>query len=171
MIENTSVNEINFFIKGDIEDSIKRIEKILNTGIFTPQNIGNVFVKSAFIETLICLRDLMAKCEKFASRISFNDDVFITEKVNDVTDLIKYIRDALCHLDSNNHFLPDTNIKATYNVLFGQGVGISIDGVNIASSNYDDDVCFCFGEQKIYLERHIIRSFKEAKSKLLPLIS
>ena len=31
------------------------------------------------------------------------------------------------------------------------------------TSDYDDDICIFFGDQKIYLVRHIIRAVKEAE--------
>jgi len=50
---------IDNFIKGEIEESIRRIEVLIDSGIFLFENRGNLFVKSAFIATLICLRDLL----------------------------------------------------------------------------------------------------------------
>jgi len=34
-------------------------------------------------------------------------------------------------------------------------------------SKYDDDQSFGYGEQLIYLKRHIVRAFEEAKSELI----
>jgi hypothetical protein len=160
---------INFFTKCDIENDISSINKILSTGIFSSKNSSHPLVKSAFIELLICLRDLMYKTEKYSTRISFTDDVVKTDTIKDVTDLIKYVRDALCHPDSPNHYLVKNNIKATFNIAYGKGCIISTPDINI-TSDYEDDVCFFFGEHKIYLTRHIIRAFNESKEKLLPLI-
>lgn len=161
--------DIDFFTKGDIESDIKTIEKLLETEIFLPNNISHPLCKSAFIEMLICLRDLMYKAERYSTRINFTDDVVQTEKVTDVTDLIKFVRDALCHPDIPNHYLIKDKIKATYNVAHGKCNLISIGDI-IISSDYDDDICFFFGEEKIYFKRHILRAFNEAKKKLLPLV-
>lgn len=163
------IMSIDFFTKSDIEDDIFSINKILSTEIFSPENVSNPFKKSAFIELLICLRDLMYKTERYSTRISFTDDVVKTDKIKDVTDLIKYVRDALCHPDSPNHYLVQNNIKATFNIMYGKGCLFSTSDKNI-TSDYVDDVCFFFGETKIYLIRHIIRAFNEAKEKLLPII-
>lgn len=38
------------------------------------------------------------------------------------------------------------------------------------SSQYPDDICFFFGSQGIYLRRHIVRAFEEAKTMLVPLL-
>ena len=163
--------EIDFFSKSEIEYSLKRIEQLLSCGIFHVNNSTNILLKAAFIEMLISLRDLMYKSEKFASRIDFSDDVDIDieKKIKDVSDLIKYVRDALCHPDSSNHYIEKNNIKSTFNVAFGKCNLMKI-GDFEQNSKYDDDICFFFGSKSIYLERHIIRAYKEAKLKLEPLI-
>lgn len=161
---------IDFFIKSDIEGAIRRIDDLLKCGIFQTQNSKNVLFRAAFIELLIALRDLMYKTQKYSSRIEFDDDVKKTEEIKDVTDLIKYVRDALCHPDSENHYIEAGNIKATFNVAFGKTNLLKI-GDFEQSSQYQDDICFFFGSQGIYLNRHIVRAFEEAKSKLLPLLS
>lgn len=160
---------MDFFDKTDIELDIKRIDELITSGIFNSNNAASVFVKSAFIEVLICLRDLMYKTEKYGSRVAFTDDVVITSKVKDVTDLIKFVRDALCHPDIPNHYIPNTSTKATYNVAYGKASVLQIGDILIRS-DYDDDICFFFGEQKIYMKRHIIRALSEAVEKLSPLL-
>jgi hypothetical protein len=61
----------------DCETNVRRIEAILASGIFNPDNMGQLFQESAFIELMIRLRDLMHKAEKHARRISFTDDVLV----------------------------------------------------------------------------------------------
>ena len=90
---------MDFFSKSEIDDALNRIDKLLSCGIFNPQNSDNPLMRAAFIEALISLRDLMYKTEKFSSRIDFTDDIQVCEKIRDVSDLIKYVRDALCHPD------------------------------------------------------------------------
>jgi hypothetical protein len=36
-------------------------------------------------------------------------------------------------------------------------------------NDYDDDTAYAFGDQRIYLKRHILRAFEEAARQLLPL--
>lgn len=162
--------DVDFFSKRDIESAIQRIEELLGCGIFQSQNSRNVLFRAAFIELLIALRDLMYKTQKYSSGIAFDDDVKKTEKIKDVSDLIKYVRDALCHPDSESNYIEAGNIKATFNVAFGKANLLRI-GDFEQSSQYQDDICFFFGSQGIYLKRHIVRAFEEAKSKLLPIIS
>lgn len=163
---------INFYQQSEIQESIARIEDILSTDIFLQKNANNPLCRSAFIEVMICLRDLMYKADKFSSRISFDDDVVKSQsnKINDITDVIKYVRDALCHLDSCNHYFENSEMKATFNIAYGRSKLCNVGG-NSQASDYEEDVCFFFGNQKIYLKLHILRAFKEAKNKLMPLIS
>jgi hypothetical protein len=161
---------IDSFTKCEIRESIQRIEELLNSGIFLQKNSRSPFVRSAFIDMLVCLRDLMYKSEKYSSRIIFDDGIVKTKGINDVSDTITYVRDALCHLDSDNHYLEDGNVRASYNVIYSKGCLMNI-GNSKQASNYKDDVCFFFGQQKIYLKRHIIRALDEAKKNLSPLLS
>lgn len=159
---------MDFHTRSDIESAIQRIDELLACGIFHPNNSRNVLFRAAFIELLIALRDLMYKSEKFGQRVAFADDVKQTEKIKDVSHLIKYVRDALCHPDSENHYI-EAGMKATFNVAFGQACLLKIDDFE-QSSDYADDICFFFGSQGIYLQRHVVRAFSEAKAHLLPLV-
>jgi len=162
--------DLDFFATSDIEGSIRRIDELLACGIFQPAHSRNVLFRAAFIELLIAMRDLMYKAEKYASRISFDDDVHETAQVTDVSDLIKFVRDALCHPDSDNHYIEAGNIKSTFNVAFGK-VNVMKIGDFEQASKYQDDICFFFGSHGIYMRRHIVRAFEEAKAKLVPLLN
>lgn len=156
--------------RNDVKEDIDCIDRILATNIFTPDNAGSPFFRAAFVEVLIALRDLMYKTEKYVSRISFTDDVTVTQDVTDVSALIKFVRDALCHRDSDNHFIEKGNIKATFNVCFGKGTLLKTPQFE-QSSPYNDDTCFFFGSQRVFLRRHILRAYNEAKQKLLPILN
>ncbi|MFI8479673.1 hypothetical protein ACIGCM_03790 [Pseudomonas sp. NPDC078700] len=159
---------MDFAEQAEVSQSLRVVHGLLSSGIFQPKHSSHVFFRSAFIDSLISLRALMYKSERYAKRISFVDDVLIAPKVNDVTDLIKFVRDAVCHPDSNNHKIEGGNI-ATFNVIFGKGCLLQI-GDFRQESLYEDDIYFTFGGQGIYLRRHIIRAYEEAKENLMPLI-
>lgn len=161
---------MDFFDKSEIEHDFRRIDALLKCGIVAPCNMGNPLFQSAFIEMLICLRDLMYKAGKYAKRIDFTDDVTVRGEVKDVTDLIKYVRDAMCHLDSDNHYIEPGNMKASFNVQFGKGTLLKI-GDFVQSSPYEDDICFFFGSQRIFLKRHIHRAVEESRNLLSPLLN
>lgn len=164
--------EIDFFTKSDIESAIRRIDELLASGIFQPNRSRDVLFRAAFIELLISLRDLMHKSEKLASRIAFDEDVNKTEKINDVSDLIKFVRDALCHPDSENHYIEARKGKtrSSFNVAFGKVTLMKTWDFEQAS-RYEDDICFFFGAHGIYLHRHILRAFDEVKAQLIPLLN
>ena len=79
--------DIDTFSKSEIEDSLQRIDEILKSNIFSSENNANPLLKSAFIELLVCLRDLMYKTEKYSTRVSFDNDIIKNEKINDITDV------------------------------------------------------------------------------------
>ncbi len=79
---------------------IQRIEQLLSCGIFQLKKAGNVLQQSAFIDLMICLRDLLRKVERYATRISFTDDILVNNDVRDVTDAVTVVRDACCHIDT-----------------------------------------------------------------------
>jgi hypothetical protein len=140
-----------------------RIEDILNTDIFEKGNYRHPLVKSAFIDLIICLDDLMSKVKYYCKKIDFTDDVLDTtelqehprKKVKDVTDLINFVRHAVCHINEDNRvhsFKTKSPSKERQGGMFKE-----------MQSKYEGDQTFAFGEHLIYLDRHIIRAFQEAK--------
>lgn len=167
---------LDFFELSDIQNDINRIDVIFATNIFSPENLKyHPLARSAFIDVIICLQDLLAKADKLKKRVAFKDDVIVNNpkaKHNDITDLVFFIRNAVCHIQSELHKVPETtkakNIRASYNTVIGKGE-VTMYGVTF-KSDYDDDICFYFGEYYIYLIRHIVRAFEEVKPILVPLL-
>jgi len=160
---------MDFQTKSDIQQSFSRIEKLFNCGIFNQENSDNPLVQSALTELLIRLRDLMAKSKYYASDITFQDDINQSNKIIHVSDAIKFIRDAICHIDSNNHNHDECNARLSYNIAYGKCNIMKIGDIEI-KSDYDDDICFFFGSQKLYLNRHLKRAYIEAKENLEPIL-
>jgi hypothetical protein len=164
-------DDLDFFAASDILNDTARIKEIIGSGIFTASNARNPLTKSAFTEVMICLRDLLRKTETYGTRISFTDDMVTTSQMKDVTDLVKFMRDALCHSHIFNHWVVHGTLKASFITLYGKRSYTPFTdhpGI-VFESAYDDDVCFFFGLQQIYLRRHIVRAVKEARKQLFPL--
>jgi len=161
---------MDFHTKIDIETSFRRVDEILRCGIFEPDNARNPLVRSALTELLILLRDLLAKSKLAGVPVEFADDVTITARVKNVSDSVKFVRDAICHVDSDNHNHEECNARLSYNIAYGKCNLMKIGDVEV-KSDYADDVCFFFGGQKLYLRRHIVRAFEEVKEKLLQLVA
>lgn len=153
----------------DCEGSIRRINQLLNSGIFDAKNIGHVLYNSAYIELVICLRDLLHKTEKYATRVDFTDDILVNKYVKDVHDAVTAHRDACCHIDSFKHRFDDMGNRGAFNICCGKGSLMKINDVELRS-DYEDDVAIFFGINRLYMDRHIVRAFDECCKRLFPVI-
>ncbi len=149
--------------------TIDRFAQLINCGIFNDGNRNHVLFWSAFIELMICLRDLLRKAEKYATRISFTDDVLTNDYVKDVNDAVVAMRDAGCHIDSFKKYLGRPQYRASFMVVKGRAKLLSIGDVELAA-DYEDDMAFFHGTNRLYMRRHILRAFEEAKTLLIPLL-
>jgi hypothetical protein len=154
----------------DCEISIRRIAELLRCGIFEPANSGHVLQSSAFIELMIYLRDLLHKTEKYGARISFADDIMQNEYVKDVTDAVRAVRDACCHIDSFKRLFDDRGNRGSFMVAYGKCNLAKIDDLELRS-DYDDDIAVFYGKNRLYFKRHIIRAFNEARAQVEPMLS
>ena len=165
--------ELDFDKRCQIEGDIRTIKHLLSLNPF--YTISDIEIqRSILTRILICLRDLMYKSEHNAhSRVDFTEDVGINleDKINDVTDLIKFMRDALCHEESSNRKLKEIrNFTLNLAIIKGKQNAFNFSG-KIFGSDYEDDICFMMGSQKLYLNRHIVRAFNESVGYLQPLLN
>ena len=152
----------DFFIKTQIESDLSRLIILVNTGVFDTEVLG-VFQESVFTEIMIKLNDLLQKLKTLGKRLDFKEDV---ENASDITDLISNIRNAVCHMNSDEHMLDtEGKIKFSFNIAHGKRSLLSL-GARKLITNYEDDICFFFGENKIYFNRHIVRCLKEVGQRL-----
>lgn len=151
----------------DCEGNIRRIREILGSGIFNSNNAGHLLQQSAFIDLMICLRDLMHKTERYAKRIDFKDDILTNNYVKDVTDAITAVRDACCHIDSFKKLFDDRGNRGSYMVAYGKCNLAKINDLEL-KSDYEDDTAVFYGTNRLYLKRHIVRAFNEAEVLLAP---
>lgn len=160
-----------------IRMDIDGIQRILQSGVFLPNAEGGLALlrQSAFMSMMTKLRRLIYECNDRGKRIDFEDDVLKTvyknhtgemKNVNDVSDLIIFIRNAAVHLESQNNYLDEGSFFA-FNVV----VGLSPDAYNVngvvMGCDYADDMAVWHGQQRLYLKRHALRAFEEAKKVLL----
>lgn len=157
---------MDFREKSECLSTIRRIETILETGILIdPQLSRHPLRESAFIDFTICLRDLMSKVETHAERISFTDDIQANGYIKDVTDLITAMRDSCCHINSFKRSLGEPQKRGSFNTAYGKANLMRIDGVDL-SSDYTDDIAYFYGTNRLYIKRHALRAFEEAKQLL-----
>jgi hypothetical protein len=101
-------------VENSIIDSFYRVDEIINCGVFNTAGDKNPLRQSAFIELMICVRDLVAKSDKYSRRIEFKDDVNLASGVEDVSDAISKVRNAICHIDSDLRKVEDTDINVAF---------------------------------------------------------
>ncbi len=77
---------------------------------------------------------------------------------------ITAVRDACCHIDSFKRNF-DAGGSDAFNAYSGKGIFAKIGNVTLRS-DYEDDLAFFYGTNRVYLKRHVIRAFKEAVRKL-----
>jgi len=148
----------NFFIKSQIQSNIYDIETLLNTGIFGAP-VLRIFQEPVFVSIILKLDDLLQKFRILGQRVCFQDDIV----QGDITDLVNKIRNAICHLNSGENILDkETQLKFVFNIITGKGSAIIIGDKEPAKNDYEDDTAFFYGENRIYLKRHVIRIIQEA---------
>jgi hypothetical protein len=162
--ENMDIQDIQ-----DCESNIRRISELLSCNIFEPANQGHLLQSSAFIDLMICLRDLMHKTEKYVRKINFEDDVMKNEYVNDVSDAIKAVRDACCHIDSFKRNFDENKNRRSFMVAYGKCNLTKIGDLEL-KTDYEDDIAVFYGKNRLYFKRHIVRAFNEALELITPLI-
>jgi hypothetical protein len=152
------------------ERSVRRIQALFSSGIFEPRNAGHALQPSAFIELIICLRDLLIQTQRYVKRIDFTDDIMTNNEVKDVTDAVTAARDACCHIDSFKKLFNDRGDRGSYMVVYGRCDSTTIDDHEIMSA-YDDDTAVFFGTNRLYFKRHMMRAFDEVQTLLAPYLA
>lgn len=111
------------------------------------KNIHQHYYFSVITEILIHLRDLLYKLDAMGNRVDFKSyiDHQPEKGILDITDLIKYFRDAACHNDSDNRRTSKGNLFA---------------GNVFAGSDFKDDITLLMGDSKLYVKRHLVRLYQ-----------
>jgi hypothetical protein len=154
----------------DCKRNIRRITELIDSGIFNSDSCGHPLQQSAFIDLMICMRDLMHKAEKYTKRVNFVDDILVNNYVKDVTDAITAIRDACCHIDSFKKNFDGNRNRGEYLVAYGKCNLMKVNDFE-AKGEYEDDVAIFYGRNRIYMRRHILRAFHQAQAQLQPLLT
>jgi hypothetical protein len=138
----------------ELKNDLRRIEEILNSKIFEVENSMHVLRESAFIEVMIRARDALEKLKianrsiglEIMSETVWDSDSGLEEL--SVYCVIKWVRDAMCHVESDNNLVAENVFS--FNVVYGKGVFMGE-----MKSDYADDVAFFFGPVRLYLNRHL----------------
>lgn len=160
-------------MESQIWSSVVRLKQLFNHEVLNCAD--QALHQSCLIEIIILLRDLLSKADKLRLRIDFDDDVikmsnpFYSYKgrikeIKDVTDVVTFFRDAMCHVDSRNRFLSPT-VNFSFNVLYPKAkVTFTKTGI-VLENIYEDENAYYYGPQRIYINRHLKRAFMEVVEK------
>jgi hypothetical protein len=155
----------NTRLRLDVRQSIRHVEELARSDILTRRIQDDILFWAVVTRMIILTRDLVAKSEAQAKKpITFKDDVIVVGDVKDVASLITFFRDALCHIESNRH-MARHDIYATLNMGPWKGSFATIGDFELIN-DYDDDIALFIGSQRLYVHRHLLRAFREAKNNL-----
>jgi hypothetical protein len=156
-----------FRAQNDIRRDIEEVQTLVKTGVLQTGWPHEVFWPVA-TRLIICVRDLVAKSEQLAKkRVAFTDDIYIRGRVKDAASLIKFMRDAVCHIEIDHHLLDERKNWLSMTYIRGKGTLVQSGDMRIGS-DYQDEIAFVFGNQRVYLGRHLLRAFNEAVVNLQP---
>jgi len=151
-------------LKRELLSETQRCAELFNSQIFTNHQI---FTQSAFIEILVRLNYILQELSKKNSRITWADDVQTNQNIEDITDLVNNLRNAVCHSDSPRNYISNSSIKFVFNTFVGKCPNAVKIGENISLGNeYQDDIAFYYGDKRIYLVRHIKRLLEELPNEI-----
>ena len=157
------MNNAEFFKRNLLLEQQRCVE-LFNSQIFIQHQL---FTQSAFIEILVRLNYILQELSKKNERIVWVDHVKTNQKIKDITDLVNNIRNAACHSDSPKNFIANYGTKLVFNVFIGECPNAVKIGENILlGCEYRDDIAFYYGENRIYLNRHIKRLSEELYDKI-----
>jgi hypothetical protein len=138
----------------EVSATIKRVAILFSLGfeITDKKNIHETYYFSVITEILIHLNDLAQKLKKFDNGIYFTDDIPVTKDYKDIISLVGYFRNAACHNTSLNR-------RTLKGFLYANNV--------FAGDEYADDITIIMGDSKLFVNRHLVRLYKETLKKFI----
>ena len=134
----------------DISSSLNEFKKLISSNIFNQPD--NPFFKSALIHLLILSRDLTQKSYIKGKTIDFTDDMVVTDKIKNVT-FLSNMQEMLFFailILKTMFYVKKIILCFLFNVIFGKGTLAQIGDLTM-TSDYDDDICIFFCDQKYTL--------------------
>jgi hypothetical protein len=129
---------------------IRCIQEILATHILDQYNRNNyqaqILAQCAFTQLMICLKDLVIKADNEQLRL----DTTVINKL-DFTDLVVKIRDAACHIESQDNMIGKSRL------------------IFAMETHPSGDISYGYGAFNIFYHTGIVPAFHELKTRLVAL--
>ena len=163
-----------------LQSSLRNLEQVFTSNLLgaRPDGREHLVFHATFTHMLIDLNHLLRKADKLGHRVAFRDDVqpirVLTKRgkertVEDVTELVGHMRNAVCHPESPLRIIYPVTIHFEFNVVQGRAHLATFEDFEIKSDYYDDIAVF-YGPFRLYIYRHAQRAYRMARSALKPLI-
>jgi hypothetical protein len=150
-----------FFMWGGLEHDCERANRLIASEVFNPIDRKHVYFWSALTEILIHTRNLAYHAEKrWGSRLTWRDDLVPWVMYEDITEMIVFFRDALCHSTANKIMTDGGQASWIKGVIVGKQEAL-VSGDERIISAFADDALILAGMGRSYLKRHIFRAFRE----------
>ena len=143
------------------QPSINRLHQLLGSDVFDRNRPNDGTCERAFTEVIRLLDGLLRQAEAAGQRIDFTKEVGVHGKIQDITSLISSMHSTL-QSETATGAGPAAN---QFNCYYDAGNGYFANGVFFVSE-YDNEVAFFVGEERVYLNRHLKRAMQEAETYL-----
>ncbi|TAJ55812.1 MAG: hypothetical protein EPN60_00825 [Nevskiaceae bacterium] len=166
----TQSNEpMSWFTKKELSTSFLRIEEVRSSGILSSDGTRSPLFKSAIIELLIYINDMLEKADAMGLRVTLTEHLPGWTSVRDVTELVARCRDAACHVSAGQEFFERNKFS------FALVVGLVPEAVQIDDAlrgcDFEDDIAVFFGAYRLYLRRNLLDAYTLAVRALQPLVN
>jgi len=145
-----------------------RADELL-TWLMDDANLQHLLHASALTELLICLHELMKAAAKAGVPVQFTDDILVEGDVTNISDAIRVMRDACCHISSGRRQVNSPRTRNSFYLIIGKKRSANMDGF-ILQGDYVDDIAYFYGKHRLNRYRHLDRAFDEVVSALTPVI-
>lgn len=164
-----STEPMSWFTKQELSTSFLRIEEVRTSGILSSEGVKSPLFKSAIIELLIYINDMLQKADAMGLRVTLNEHLPDWTSVPDVTELVAKCRDAACHVSAGQEFFERN--KFSFAMVVGRVTeAVPIDGT-LRGGDYEDDIALFFGGYRLYLRRNLLDAYTQAVRALQPLVN
>ena len=155
--------------KQQLTEHLKQTTHLLQSKVFRPSALFTRQSQTRWIELIRAISDLTRQAALAGKRIDFTEEVNTHDKRQDITTLLDSMRQSAYIIKSSIPVQANLTIIApALNYFYGVGTGYFANGL-FFSCQYENELTFFIGRQRIYFYRHLMRAFIEARAYLLSL--